>query len=79
MKEQREARGENVDEEVLELVNSGQGVFVKHAEIGEPSVQDIVCKDVQLALLRLELQHMDRFLHVSSIDAAVMAPDLHYR
>jgi len=73
------ADGQSVDEEVLELVNSGQGVLVKHAEIGEPSVQDIVCKDVKLALLRLELQHMDRFLHVSCVDAAVMAPDLHYR
>jgi len=57
---------ESTDENVLKLVDSSNCVLVKKAEACEPSVKDVVCKNVKLYLLRFVLKDMYTILDVPS-------------
>ena len=47
----------SVDKEVFELVDPSQGIFVEHAEIGQPPIEDVVGKNVELPLVWLKFQN----------------------
>ena len=58
-------RGQSIHIKVLEFVNAGDSVRIEHAERSRPTFENIVCKDVQLSILWLVLEHVNAFRHVS--------------
>ena len=68
----------SVDEEVFKFVHPSQGIFVEHAEIGQPSVQNVVSKYVELPLFRFEFQYVHRLLLITCINPALLAAYLDY-
>jgi len=67
---------ESVHEEVLELVHPSNGVLIKKDEVSEPPVEDIICKDIELDLLRLVFKYMHALLEISCEDPSRFFIDL---
>ena len=62
-----------IDINVFEFVYSNDCILIEHAEACRPSLEDVICKDVQLSILWLVFEHVNAFREVSCENTAALS------